>query len=170
MDLVQLLDAATPDTGSKVMNLALAMKGEIDAGRQSQVDMPLQHYFLPGVYLREIFMPAGTVVVGKVHKTRHFNIVQKGKLAYSDGKALKFLEAPCTFVSDAGVQKALYIIEDCTWTTVHLTDNRDMESLESEIIEPSEHYPLLERAEERKAIAHAAETEKQPAFLLEHKQ
>ena len=47
-------------------------------GHMPQVECPLKHYFAPGVYLREIFMPAGSVVIGKIHKTEHFNIIQKG--------------------------------------------------------------------------------------------
>lgn len=156
-------------TGSKVMDLALAVRREIDSGRMDLVDMPLKHFFLPGIYIREIFMRRGAVVVGKIHKTRHFNIMQQGKLAYSDGNKLKYLTAPCTFVSEAGVQKALYILEDTVWSTVHLTDNRDMESLFTELVEPSEHYDLLPGEDEGKAIAIAAETEQHPVFLLEHK-
>ena len=129
-------------------------------GAMPQTEMPLKHYFAPHVYIREIFMPKGTIVIGKIHKTEHFNIVQTGSatLLNEDGTR-KFLKAPCTFVSKGGVQKVLYIHEDMVWSTVHVTENRDMESLEAEIIEPDDSYPHLNRTLERLMIAKEAQQE-----------
>lgn len=129
-------------------------------GKLPQVRMPLKHYFAPGVYIREILMPAGTYVIGKIHKTEHFNIIQKGRLnlVNEDGSATE-LCGPTTFVSGAGVQKAMYILEDTIWSTVHITNERNMEALEAEIIEADASYPVLERTEERLGIAHAAAEE-----------
>lgn len=128
-----------------------------EMGAMPQEDMPLKHYFAPHVYIREIFMKKDTIVIGKIHKTEHFNIIQTGKawLISEDGSK-KLLEAPCTFVSKAGVQKVLYILEDMIWSTVHITENRDLESLEAELIEPDESYPRLNRTLERLAIAREA--------------
>jgi hypothetical protein len=124
-----------------------------ELGSVEQAKMPLKHYFQPGVYIREIFMPAGTYVIGKTHKTQHFNIVQTGKLKMISPETLI---APCTFVSQAGVQKVLYIEEDTVWSTVHLTTETDLETLERELIEHEEHIPLFDRTEEREGIELAA--------------
>src|SRR5689334_15204844 len=43
-----------------------------------EVDCPLQHVFAPGAYARTIFIPAGTVIVGKIHKHQHLNILSQG--------------------------------------------------------------------------------------------
>lgn len=128
-------------------------------GELEQTPCPLKHYFLPGTYIREIFMPAGTVVVGKIHKTEHFNIIQKGKVGICQVEGPMILEGPCTFTSKAGVQKTLFIIEDTVWSTVHLTDLRDLETLEAALIEPDPLYLNLDRSEERLAIQHAAAAE-----------
>jgi len=103
-----------------------------------QIDCPVTHHFAPGVYMREIFMPADSVIVGHAHTTEHFNIVSKGS-AYVivDGES-QFIEAPATFASLAGVRKTLHILEDMTWTTVHPTDETDLDILESELIVKSE--------------------------------
>ena len=124
-----------------------------------QVECPLKHYFPPHAYVREIFMPAGSIVIGKIHKTEHINIIQKGKvtLVKEDGTR-ETLEGPLTFVSKAGVQKALYIHEDTVWSTVHVTENRDLESLEAELIEPND-YPLFDRTIESLNLLAAAENE-----------
>jgi hypothetical protein len=127
-------------------------------GEMPQVECPLKHYFAPGTYIREIFMPAGAVVVGKIHKTEHFNIIQRGAVSLigADGTT-QFLRGPVTFVSKAGVQKVLYIHEDTVWSTVHLTDERDLDRLEAQLIEPDSSYPQFDRTIERAAIAQAAQ-------------
>jgi len=101
-----------------------------------QVACPLTHLFAPGVYLRQITMPAGTLVIGKIHRTEHFNVIERGKFAirHDDGR-VETLQAPVTFVSKAGVQKVLYIIEDTVWKTIHATSETDLEKLEALLIE-----------------------------------
>jgi hypothetical protein len=133
-------------------------------GTQEQVDCPLRHYFAPGVYIREIFMPAGSFVIGKIHKTEHFNVVLKGKFSIVSEDRTETFEGPYTFVSKAGVQKALYIHEDTVWQTIHLTTERDLDSLEAQLVEPDPSYPTFPRTEERAAVAAAARLELQ----LEH--
>lgn len=125
-------------------------------GKLDQVDCPLKHHFAPGVYIREIFMPAGSIVIGKIHKTEHVNIIQRGRVrVFQEAGQMEL--GPCTFVSKAGVQKVLYILEDTVWSTVHVTDNRDLASLEAELIEPHDSYPLLDRTLERLQIEFSAE-------------
>ena len=100
-----------------------------------QVDMPVKHSFSDSVYVREIFMPKNSIIVGKKHKTKHLNIVQQGEcMVYMDGK-LVHIKAPYTFESDAGVQKILRIIEDTVWSTVHVTEEKDIDVLEDLLIE-----------------------------------
>lgn len=125
-------------------------------GTIPQADCPLKHYFAPGVYIREIFMPAGAIVIGKIHRTEHFNIIQKGRVRLISEDADQELTGPFTFVSKAGVQKVLEILEDTIWSTVHLTEERDLEKLEAALIEPDDSYPQLERTAERLAIESAA--------------
>ncbi len=105
-----------------------------------QVECPVKHHFSPGLYMREIFMPAGTIVIGKVHKTEHFNIIMQGScyIVHDDGSH-EVISAPSVFVSQAGVQKVLVITEDMTWMTTHVTDETDIQKIEDMIIE----QPLL---------------------------
>lgn len=128
-----------------------------EMGKMPQVQCPLQHYFAPGIYLREIFMPAGSIVIGKIHKTEHLNLIERGKVSiiHADGSTETF-SAPYTFVSKPGVQKVLYIHEDTVWKTVHATDERDIDRLDALLIEPDESYPIFDRTIERLAIAEAA--------------
>lgn len=88
-----------------------------------QPEMPVTHHFSPGIYCREIFMPAlpggGTLVVGHIHKTQHQNIVLTGKAVVTIGDERLEIVAPFVFESEAGAQKLLHIIEDMRWLTIH---------------------------------------------------
>ena len=108
-----------------------------------QTDLPLKHHFAPGVYVREISMPADTVVIGHIHRTEHLNILVQGScmIVHADGNR-EILKAPMTFVSKAGVQKVLLILEDMIWQTVHVTDETDVEKLEEMLTEPIPSNPL----------------------------
>ena len=101
-----------------------------------QVECPVTHNFAPDIYVREIFMPADTVVIGHKHLTEHFNVILKGKCRVMIGDVVEELTAPCTFVSGAGSQKIVNVLEDCIWQTVHSNpDNAtDIETLESRYV------------------------------------
>lgn len=101
-----------------------------------QVECPVTHNFAPDIYIREIYMPAGTVVIGHKHLTEHFNVILKGKCRVMIGDVVEELTAPCTFVSGAGSQKIVNVLEDCIWQTVHSNpDNAtDIETLESRYV------------------------------------
>jgi hypothetical protein len=101
-----------------------------------QVECPVTHNFAPDIYIREIFMPADTVVIGHKHLTEHFNVILKGKCRVMIGDVVEELTAPCTFVSGAGSQKIVNVLEDCIWQTVHSNpDNAtDIETLESRYV------------------------------------
>ncbi len=105
-----------------------------------QVEMPLVHRFGPGVYLREITMPAGAIVIGHEHLTEHFNIVLEGSArVVMDGQTYT-ITAPAVFKSSPGVRKVLYITEKMRWMTVHPTAETDVETLESQLVRKSETF------------------------------
>lgn len=109
------------------------------------IDCPLVHRFTPGMYIREIFMPAGSLITSKIHKTEHPFTVSKGKVAVSiDGKDWEEFEAPYTGITKPGTRRILYIIEDCIWTTYHVnSDNcEDLEEIENKLIEKRENTLL----------------------------
>ncbi len=85
------------------------------------------HRFTDGMYIREIFMPAGSLITSKIHKTEHPYIVSYGKVAVSiDGDDWDEITAPYTGITKPGTRRVLYTLEDCIWTTFHRVD--DMKS------------------------------------------
>lgn len=104
-----------------------------------QVECPLIHRFTPGLYIREIFMPAGSFIISKIHRTEHPYIVSKGRVTViteSDGEIL--IEAPHTGITKPGTRRVLYCHEDTVWITVHaIKDGETVEDIEHRIIEPN---------------------------------
>lgn len=117
-----------------ITEAANIMLDKIETGELISQDCPVTHRFSPGCYLREIFMPAGTRIIGKIHATEHFNIVLTGRVTVITAEGSEEIQAPHTFISKAGVQKVVVIHEDCLWQTIHITDKTDLEEIEKDVI------------------------------------
>ena len=103
--------------------------------QQDQVDCPVTHHFAPNIYAREMFIPAGTVLTGAVHKTAHLSMLVKGKVrVITDNEAVD-LTAPATVLSGVGAKRAIYAYEDAIWTTIHATTETDVDKLVEELTE-----------------------------------
>lgn len=110
-------------------------------------DIPVTNYFSKGVYAREIFIPKGTTLTGKIHKYENLNIMSKGDISVmlEDG-TVKRVQAPFTIVSPPGTRRAAYAHEDTVWTTIHGTECTDVDEIEREFIAqtPSEYVLFCE--------------------------
>lgn len=113
---------------------------------------PLNHHFAPGAYAREILLPAGSLVVGKIHKHAHINVISKGRVIVITETGMITMEAPYTFVSAPGTKRVVFAVEDTVWTTVHVTTETDLEKLEEEIIAPSYEALALFQEEQAKRL------------------
>lgn len=100
-----------------------------------QAECPVRHYFAPGMYAREMTIPAGVVLTGAVHRHEHLCTISKGRISVSTDEGMKELAAPCTFVSTAGTKRVGYAIEETVWTTYHATTETDLDRIVQEISE-----------------------------------
>ena len=100
---------------------------------------PLEHTFADGCYIRRIFMPKGSIVVSKIHKTKHPYFILKGDVSVLTEKGVVRLSAPYNGITEAGTQRVLYMHEDTVWCTCHLNpDNKqDVKKIEDRIIAKS---------------------------------
>ena len=106
--------------------------GGLDVGPAA---CPVQHHFAPGAYGREMTIPAGLVVVGKIHKHAHINVISKGRVqVFTEQDGVLERAAPCTFVSSPGTKRVVHVLEETVWTTVHVTDKTDLAEIEREVI------------------------------------
>lgn len=107
------------------------------AAPEAQVEIPTVHYHAEGVYAREVFISAGTALVGKIHKTEHINVVSMGKIVVVTEEGRKIISAPFTFVAPPGTMRAGFALQDTVWTTFHPASTRDLVQLEDELIAQS---------------------------------
>lgn len=94
-----------------------------------QVECPVRNHFAPGIYMREMTIPAGTCVVGAVHKTEHLSILSKGILHITTEEGVIEMVAPYTLHSYPGIKRAVYAVTDCVFTTIHPTTETDLDKL-----------------------------------------
>jgi hypothetical protein len=85
------------------------------------VDFPVTHKFAPGMYVREIFMPAGSVLTSRIHKFEHPFVISKGVISvWSLNEGTVCYRAPHTGITLPGTRRVLLAHEDTIWTTFHL--------------------------------------------------
>lgn len=102
------------------------------------IDVPVQHHFAPGVYMRQMDAAAGTLVVSKMHRTEHMNILVKGSLTVATEDGIQLMTAPCVLKSMPGTKRIGYFHEDSSWITVHPTEETDLEKIEQQVIVPDD--------------------------------
>jgi hypothetical protein len=120
---------------------------------QMHIDPPVKHYFAPGVYAREMIIPKGCLIVGKIHKHEHLNIISYGHVSVSTYEGVKSYMGPLTMTSPKGVKRVVYAHEETMWTTIHLTEETDLEKIEQEIIAKSyDDIPELELVKKMKEL------------------
>lgn len=105
---------------------------------------PVKHTFADGLYIREIFNPAGQVLLTKVHKKQHTFFLQKGKMSIVTEDGVKTIEAPYNGITEPNTKRLIYTHTDCIFTTVHATDLKDVEEIEKEVVSDNYENDLLE--------------------------
>jgi hypothetical protein len=99
-----------------------------------QAECPVTHRFGPGVYIREVTIPSGTVVVGHYHNKAHMNVMVSGRAIFvKDDGTLVEMVAPQTFTSQPG-RKVVYVLETMTFQNIYPTDETDVDVLEKQLL------------------------------------
>jgi hypothetical protein len=123
-----------PVSREQVMELEQVMRGMPDQIDRDDITF---HHFADGIYLRELFMPQGSVVVGCIHRTRHLTIIASGTVRITTGNGVEEITGPAVFVSDPGAKKAVYAVTDATLMNPHPTEETDLDKIERTFIAPS---------------------------------
>ena len=104
--------------------------------KMPQVELQTEHYFVPGMYCRRVFRPAGTLIVGKVHKQPHFFLCAKGEIIAWTEKGMKKLQAGDVVECKPGTKRVTLATQDSIGVTIHKTDKTDLDEIEQELVEP----------------------------------
>ncbi len=111
---------------------------EIDVDTIYQVKLPVTYYHGGGVFTGELFIPKGTLIVGKIHKFENVNVLSKGELSVLVDNEIKRLKAPSVVVAKAGSKRIFYAHEDSIWMTFHATKEVDPNEVEKIFIAQTE--------------------------------
>jgi hypothetical protein len=120
---------------------------EEEIAKLPPVETKTTHQFAKGLYIRSLFIPAGTFLTGKLHKSEHLSICAQGDITVLTPEGMKRVQAPHVVVCPAGTKRAAYTHTDTLWINVHATHERDLDKLEALLIEPEERVGLLNAAQ-----------------------
>jgi len=98
---------------------------------------PLHHKFGAGTYTREVHLPKDHFIVGKIHKHESMVYMLEGRVMVADEDGVRMVEAPCQFVSRAGLKRVGYVLEDVVWIYIHAVESDNIEDAEKEIFAKS---------------------------------
>lgn len=98
--------------------------------------VPINHFFMEGVYIREMTMRKDTVVIGAIHKHLHMCFLLTGRLEVANENETVEHIAPCFIISTPGVKRVLYAHEDSVWYNTHQnpSNTEDIKELENDIV------------------------------------
>jgi hypothetical protein len=123
-------------TPAEMRSKILALEAAMLAMPERQVQLEVIHHFAPGVYMRELRIPKGTTLTGKIHKTEHLNILSQGKLEVLTEDGVKLLSASTVIKSQPGIKRVGHAHEDSVWITVHHNpdDSQDVDLIEERLV------------------------------------
>ena len=106
--------------------------------KMPQVELQTEHFFSPGMYCRRVFRPAGTLIVGKVHKAPHFFLCAMGEIIAWTESGMKKLRPGDVVECQPGTKRVTLAVTDAIGITIHKTDKTDLDEIETELIEPDD--------------------------------
>lgn len=132
VEINQTLGVTGPEFIHRAQQLQTAMLENLNP--EERIEPPIQHYFAHGTYVREMFAPTGSVIVGKMHRHDHICILLKGKaIIYGEDGQME-VEAPYTFVAKKGSKRIFIVLDDLIFQNVHPASSTDLDELERELI------------------------------------
>lgn len=121
---------------------------EVEIAKLPPVETQETHYFAHGIYGRDLFIPAGAVLTGKLHRHSTLNLLIQGEIIVTTPQGMKRLSAPAVFVSPPMTKKAGFAVTDVRWVNVHATRMTDLAAIEQKFIVPEAPMELPELAKE----------------------
>ena len=97
---------------------------------------PLKHAFADGIYVRQMSMNPGSVVVGAIHKHLHVWFLLTGHISVVTEEVTEDYISPCYVVATPGTKRVIYAHEESIFVNIHKnpTNSQDIEWLEKEIV------------------------------------
>ena len=108
---------------------------QVELSKLPQYEPETKHTFHAGMYCREVWRPAGVLVVGKVHKKEHFYLIVSGTVSITTDDGVQRITGPQLISSGKGTKRAVYAETDALCMTFHVVDSVTIEDAEKELVE-----------------------------------
>lgn len=82
-------------------------------------DLEYRHWFVPGLYGREITIPGNMALTTMIHASENIAILSKGKITIYSENGNETIEAPHTMITKIGTKRAMYTHSEVVFTTIH---------------------------------------------------
>ena len=91
-----------------------------------------KHDFTDGIYLRQMTMVAGSVVIGAIHKRNHAWFLLKGHITVVSTNGSEDFEAPYLGKSEASIQRVIYAHEESIFQNIfkNPTGTKDLDLID----------------------------------------
>lgn len=109
----------TPTAPSTEQQMAYLEAIQEDMARYEQAVIPVKHILLPGLYARQIEIPADCRLIGKVQVSPHLNFVLEGDITFMVDGVVRRVGAGWSGAIDGGTKKIGYAHARTVWMTVH---------------------------------------------------
>ena len=95
-----------------------------------------KHTFADGIYVRQMTIEQGEIIIGAIHKHLHVWFLLSGNITVLANGELKEYQAPCTVLSEPGVKRIIYGNEESIFTNVHKNPKniQNIKKLERQIV------------------------------------
>ena len=127
----------------KVLNIEKALienaDGENIVTTHDTDAFPLKHIFADGVYVRQMYMAKGTVVIGAIQNHLHVWYLLTGNIVAATEDGIVDYKAPCYVVAQSGTKRVIHAVEDSIFINIHKnpTNTQDLDELEKQIVSSS---------------------------------
>lgn len=149
-DLVSLMHDGRPPEEMREFIRSVAQ--DLLARPETNTRLHVEHTVEDGMYMRKLFIPKDTILVGKIHLKSCINIVASGDISLLTEHGALRVRAGFTGVSGTGLQKLGVAHEDTVFINVFRTDLTDIDDIEAEIAS-EEHSPSLPQILSRSQLA-----------------
>lgn len=119
-----------------IQNMEKSFESSPDV-KKINLDANVKHHLAHGVYCRELLIPKGCTLTGKIHRHSCLNVILKGDITVKTESGSRRFKAGDILVSPPGTKRAGYAHLDTVWLTFHHTEQLDPDLIEKEVIAES---------------------------------
>src|ERR1051326_1563359 len=128
----QMTAATERRSTAELRGLILDLESAMKAMPEQMIHIEPKNYFANGLYAREIFIPKGTTLTGKIHKTEHLCVLSLGEVRVITEEGMKTIVASTVIKSLPGTKRVLHALEDSVWINFHAnpTNEHDLSKID----------------------------------------